>query len=53
MAAYMYVGRQWGVSAQIAGEELERIEARDGEITPRAVVDEARPEDSKLHNAFE
>ena len=53
MAAYMYVGRQWGVSAQIAGEELERIEARDGEITPRAVVEEARPEDSKLHNAFE
>lgn len=53
MAAYMYVGRQWGVSAQIAGEELEKIEARDGEITPRAVVEEARPEGSKLHNVFE
>ena len=53
MAAYMYVGRQWGVSAQIAGEELERIESRDGEITPRAVVEEARPEGSKLHNVFE
>ena len=53
MAAYMYVGRQWGVSAQIAGEELEKIEARDGGITPGAVVDAARPEGSKLHNVFE
>jgi hypothetical protein len=53
MAAYMYLGRTWGVSAQIAGEELERIESRDGEITPRAVVEEARPEGSKLHNVFE
>lgn len=53
MAAYMYVGRMWRVSAQIAGEELEKIEARDGEITPRAVVEEARPEGSKLHNVFE
>ena len=53
MAAYMYLGRTWGVSAQIAGEELEKIEARDGEITPRAVVEEARPEGSKLHNVFE
>ena len=53
MAAYMYLGRTWKVSAQIAGEELERIESRDGEITPRAVVEEARPEGSKLHNVFE
>lgn len=53
MATYMYHGRTWGVSAQIAGEELEKIESRDGEITPRAVVEEARPEGSKLHNVFE
>ena len=53
MAAYMYLGRTWGVSAQIAGEELEKIEARDGEITPGAVVDAARPEGSALHKCFE
>ena len=53
MAAYMYLGRTWGVSAQTAGEELEKIEARDGEITPSAVVDAARPEDSALHKVFE
>ena len=53
MAAYMYAGRSWNVSAQIAGEELEKIEARDGEITPAAVVDAARPDDSALHKVFE
>ena len=53
MAAYEYVGRSWNVSAQIAGKELEKIEARDGEITPQAVVDEARPEGSALHKIFE
>lgn len=53
MAAYEYVGRSWGVSAQIAGEELENIEHRNGSITPQAVVDAARPEGSVLHNIFE
>lgn len=53
MAAYMWAGRSFNVSAQVAGEELERIEARDGEITPKAVVNEARPEGSALHKAFE
>lgn len=53
MAAYMYVGRSWGVSAQTAGKELEKIEARNGEITPIAVVEAARPEDSVLHKCFE
>ena len=53
MAAYMYAGRVWNVSAQIAGEELEKIEARDGEVTPKAVVDAARPVDSALHRVFE
>jgi len=53
MAAFKYVGRSWGVSAQIAGEELENIEHRNGSITPQAVVDAARPEGSVLHNIFE
>lgn len=53
MAAYGYVGRVWKVSAQTAGERLEMIEQRDGVITPQAVVDDARPIGSVLHNLFE
>ena len=53
MAAYKYVGRTWNVSAQKVGEELELIERQNGEITPQAVVDKARPEDSVMHKCFE
>jgi len=53
MAAYKYVGRSWGVPAQAAGERLKEIEERDGSVTPQAVVEDARPEDSVLHSAFE
>ncbi|MFW6342878.1 MAG: hypothetical protein ACOC00_07650 [Halothiobacillaceae bacterium] len=42
-----------GVSAQAAGETLDRIAARDGSVTPAAVVDEARPKDSPIHSCFE
>lgn len=42
------------VSAQVAGEELRRIEeANDGILRPRDVVDESRPEEAPLHPAFE
>lgn len=34
-------------------DELERIYNADGSLTPRAVVDDARPEDSALHPHFE
>lgn len=53
MAAYEYVGRSWNVSAQKAGERLKEIEERDGFVTPQAVVEDARPEDSLLHSVFE
>lgn len=53
MAAFKYVGRSWGVPAQVAGERLKEIEERDGSVTPQAVVEDARPEDSVLHSAFE
>ena len=53
MAAYKYVGRSWSVPAQAAGERLKEIEKRDGSVTPQAVVEDARPEDSVLHSAFE
>lgn len=53
MAVYEYVGRSFNVPAQKAGEVFEKIEKRDGALTPMAVVDEARPEDSVLHKVFE
>ncbi len=42
-----------GVKAQTAGEELQRINQEHGEITPPLVVDEARPDDSPIHEIFE
>ena len=42
-----------GVKAQTAGEELERISKEHGEVTPPLVVDEARPEESPIHEIFE
>jgi hypothetical protein len=34
-------------------DELERIYNADGTLTPRAVVDDARPDDATLHPCFE
>lgn len=45
--------RSFKFSAQEAGEELERIEKKYGEITPRYTVDESKPEDATLHQFFE
>lgn len=50
---FKYEGRSYGVPAQVAGERLREIEDRDGSVTPQAVVDDARPEDSLLHPVFE
>jgi len=41
-----------GVDAQTIGEALSDIEREEGAITPEAVVDSARPEDSPLHPCF-
>lgn len=40
-------------SAQIAGEELERISALPSGLTAQAVVDESRPMVAPLHNEFD
>ena len=42
-----------GVKAQTAGEELQRIQKEHGEVTPPLVVDEARPDESPIHEVFE
>ena len=41
------------VDAQIAGEELERIEGKFGALTPENVLDESRDVNSVLHSCFE
>ena len=41
-----------GVSAQDVGLELETIRIRHGSLTPKAVVEEARSEQSPLHSCF-
>ena len=41
------------VSAQVAGEVMEKIEKRDGTLTKEAFLEESRPIDSPTHNLFE
>lgn len=41
------------VSAQEAGEELERIYNTHGKMDPADIVDESRPDDAPLHPCFE
>ena len=40
-------------TAEQAHEAFEEIRRRDGKLTPAAVVDSARPEESVLHEDFE
>ena len=40
-------------SAQVIGEELDRINNKYGEIRPQTVVDESRDDDAVLHPEFE
>lgn len=46
--------RQFPVEAQVVGEELETLRVRNnGHLTPRAIVDDARPPDAPLHQLFQ
>lgn len=42
-----------GIDPDIAGRELDRIAKRDQEIVPLTLVEESRPADAPLHNAFD
>lgn len=48
---------QWKISqpvpAQIAGEEMEKIIQRDGQVTPESLLAESRDEGAPLHPCFE
>ena len=41
------------VSAQVAGDELDRISKENGTLTPELIVDASRAEDAPLHKCFE
>lgn len=41
------------VDPEVAGQRLEQIRARNGVMRPIDIVDDARPENSPLHPAFE
>ena len=41
------------VDAQSAGEELARIENKNGALTPESVLEESRAENAVLHDCFE
>lgn len=43
----------YSIPAQEVGEELERIKAQRGRLTPEDVVDESRDENAVLHSCFE
>jgi hypothetical protein len=53
MAAYEYVGRNFSVSADVVGAEMEKIEKRDGFVTNKSLLEAGRPDDSVLHGLFE
>ncbi len=42
-----------GLTAEVAGEELDRINLSYGVLRPEDVVEEAKDEDSPLHSVFE
>lgn len=46
-------GVQYSVPADIVGQSLEAIEARDGNVTKEAFLEESRPEDAPTHSLFE
>ena len=41
-----------GITAQVAGDEVERLES-EGRLTPKNLVEDSRPEEAPLHRCFE
>lgn len=50
---YKYASRRFPVPAQVVGEELEKIEKKEGALTKENVLHAARAKSSKLHKCFE
>lgn len=54
MATYRWGSYRGAVPAQIAGERLAQLATENNErLTPRLVVEDARPVDAALHKCFE
>jgi len=49
---YRWQGKSWGIPADVAAAELERIRKEQG-LTAEAIVAEAEPDSSPLHPAFQ
>lgn len=41
------------VKAQVAGEFIEKLEEKHGEVTPKVIVDASRKKNAPLHRCFE
>jgi hypothetical protein len=51
---YSYKSPQaMAVPAQTAGEEIERIEKKEGIVSPQKIVEYSTPEDAPMHRVFE
>jgi len=50
---YQWKRHYFSIDAQVVGETFEEIQSRDGGITPNSVVEEARPDNSEIHNCFD
>lgn len=53
MQKYSWRNVNYPVNADEAGTELQRIEQKHGEITPRILLDESTPEDAVMHPCYE
>ena len=52
-SAYEWVNHRYAVDPNYVGRVIEEIEERDGFCHPGALVNEARPDKSPLHDMFE
>lgn len=53
MHMYSWRNTNYPVKAEEAASELQRIEQKYGEVTPRNLLDESTPEDAVMHNCYE
>ena len=51
--SYSWRNIGYPVKAEDAGTELERIQAKYGEVTPKNLLDESRPVTAVMHNCYE
>lgn len=50
---YQWKIPQASISAQVVGEEFERIHSKNGRLEPEDIVNESRSEKAPLHSCFE